>query len=133
MRVVLISAAAVALCAMAEAGSIGFGPLIIDTNTGYEGWQTAGPGAIPADFDSVMYLAPAGFLNAAPITDSQLRQRQREAPPTLIVMAGLGFILLAGVLRAVPQGLRRLKAIRLERERREGRRRKVKVEMRMMA
>jgi hypothetical protein len=136
MKVVAICAAAIGLCAVAEAGSIGFISSIIDSSiNSQEQFQTTGLEVTPAELDYTMYSLPAAFLESETIAGSSSEQGQwsHEAPPILIILSGLGFIMLSGVLRVVPIGLRRLNAMRLERERRHARRRKVKVEIRMMA
>lgn len=51
-----------------------------------------------------------------------------EPSATVILLSGLGFFAISAALRTLPDILRRLR-----RERKQGRRRKVKVEMRMMA
>jgi len=136
MKVALIAAAVVGLCAVVEAGSIGFGSLIIDRSARYQAqWQTPGMELMPAELDYAVYPIPTAFLDMEPTASSRSGQKQQpgEPPPALIVVSGLGFIVLAGILRAVPLGLRRLNAMRLERERRHAHKRRVKVELRMMA
>jgi hypothetical protein len=136
MKVALIAAAVVGLCAVVEAGSIGFGSLIINRSASYQAQlQPSGKELMPAELDYPIYSIPPALLDPEPTASSQSGQRQQpsEPPPALIVASGLGFIVLAGLLRSVPVGLRRLNAMRLERERRHAHKRRVKVELRMMA
>ena len=134
MKVALIWVAAMGLCATAEAGSRGFGSPIIEPGTSYqEPLQSFRMESIPAELDYSLYLGTAAFLakeRSASTPPWQLPSEPAQAP---IVIAGLAFLAVAGALRTVPILRHRLHARRREREGHHGRRRRVKVEMRMMA
>lgn len=81
---------------------------------------------ITADYDLPLdAIRPLDLLNQArwPAREPP----EPEYPPIAIMAAGLGFFGLAGILRAVPLLLQRFEA------RRHPRRRRVKIEIRMMA
>lgn len=133
IKILLIPTTLLGLCAAAMAAPIGFGNTMFASESLRE-QSVVGLDCIAPDFG---YSSDATISqhSAVPIRDllsTKMAENQvtaPEPPPSVIVMAGFGFFGLAGVLRAVPNALRRLKTER----RRPARRRKVKVRIRMMA
>lgn len=135
MRTVLISTTILGLCAAAMAAPINAGTTVIDMG---EGWS--GPSSVPGveelapEFHFTMSWmdgSPFGQNNSGRIHSMPAASPRVPAPEpsvALIFLAALLSFAFAAALRSAPDVRRWLKG-----DRRQARRRRVKVEIRMMA